>query len=123
MKYLVDSNTVIDFFNGKTEFFNLFDDTENIFISAISVGELFSKAKENSNDDYKLKICKDFCDFLNILPVTQTTAEIFAFLKGKYTSVAQDILWFCAVAIEKDLIIISSNPHLEQIKEVVQKKL
>lgn len=69
MKYLVDSETVIDFFKGKTELFHLFDDTENVFISAMSVGILYEKVLKADNPDEKLEISKDFCQLLNVLPV------------------------------------------------------
>lgn len=78
MKYLVDSETVIDFFKGKTELFHLFDDTENVFISAMSVGILYEKVLKADNPDEKLEISKDFCQLLNVLPVNDrflTTGE------------------------------------------------
>ena len=43
MKFLVDAQTIYDFFNGKTELFHFFEDTEKIYVSVISQGELYSK--------------------------------------------------------------------------------
>lgn len=49
MKYLVDAGTILDFFNGKTELFDFFDNTENIYVSSITIGELNFRARiENS---------------------------------------------------------------------------
>lgn len=61
MKYLVDSQTVIDFLNGKTELFHLFDDTENIYISAMSVGVLYEKVLAAPKTDEKLENLKIQC--------------------------------------------------------------
>ena len=122
MKYLVDSQTVIDFFNGKTELFHLFDDTENIFISAMSVGILYEKVLCADDSEKKLKICKDFCKFLNVLPVDEAVAEKYAELKNIYESVDSAAIWMCATAIVNDLVLVSSNPETSKVKETVSKK-
>ena len=122
MKYLVDSQTVIDFFNGKTELFHLFDDTENIFISAMSVGILYEKVLCADDSEKKLKICKDFCKFLNVLPVDEAVAEKYAELKNIYESVDSAAIWLCATTIINDLVLVSSNPETSKVKETVSKK-
>ena len=122
MKYLVDSQTVIDFFNGKTELLHLFDDTENIYISAMSVGVLYEKVLAAPILDEKIKICKDFCKFLNVLPVDEAVAEKYAELKNIYESVDSALLWLCATAIVNDLVLVSSNPETSKVKETVSKK-
>lgn len=122
MKYLVDSQTVIDFFNGKTELLHLFDDTENIYISAMSVGILYEKVLCADDSEKKLKISKDFCQFLNVLPVDEAVAEKYAELKNIYESVDSALLWLCATAIVNDLVLVSSNPETSKVKETVSKK-
>ena len=122
MKYLVDSQTVIDFFNGKTELLHLFDDTENIYISAMSVGVLYEKVLCADDSEKKIKICKDFCQFLNVLPVDEAVAEKYAELKNIYESVDFALLWLCATAIVNDLVLVSSNPETSKVKETVSKK-
>lgn len=122
MKYLVDSQTVIDFFNGKTELFHLFEDTENIYISAMSVGILYEKVLCADDSEKKLKISKDFCQFLNVLPVDEAVAEKYAELKNIYESVDSALLWLCATAIVNDLVLFSSNPETSKVKETVSKK-
>lgn len=122
MKYLVDSQTVIDFFYGKTELFHLFEDTENIYISAMSVGILYEKVLCADDSEKKLKISKDFCQFLNVLPVDEAVAEKYAELKNIYESVDSALLWLCATAIVNDLVLVSSNPETSKVKETVSKK-
>lgn len=122
MKYLVDSETVIDFFKGKTELFHLFDDTENVFISAMSVGILYEKVLKADNPDEKLEISKDFCQLLNILPVNEAIAEKYAELSTKYNELNSASIWLCATAIVNDLVLVSSHPEILKIKEVVTKQ-
>lgn len=122
MKYLVDSQTVIDFFNGKTELLHLFDDTENIYISAMSVGILYEKVLCADDSEKKLKISKDFCQFLNVLPVDEAVAEKYAELSARYKNVDSAALWLCATAIVNDLVLVSSNPETSKVKETVSKK-
>lgn len=122
MKYLVDSETVIDFFKGKTELFHLFDDTENVFISALSVGILYEKVLKADNPDEKLEISKDFCQLLNVLPVNEAIAEKYAELTTKYNKLNSAFIWLCATAIVNDLVLVSSHPEIIKIKEVVAKQ-
>lgn len=122
MKYLVDSETVIDFFKGKTELFHLFDDTENVFISAMSVGILYEKVLKADNPDEKLEISKDFCQLLNVLPVNEAIAEKYAELITKYNELNSAFIWLCATAIVNDLVLVSSHPEILKIKEVVAKQ-
>lgn len=122
MKYLVDSQTVIDFFNGKTELFHLFDDTENIYISAMSVGILYEKVLGAPEPDEKLKISKDFCRFLNVLPVDEAVADKYAELSAKYKAVDSAALWLCAAAIVNDMVLVSSHPEISKIREVIAKQ-
>lgn len=122
MKYLVDSETVIDFFKGKTELFHLFDDTENVFISAMSVGILYEKVLKADNPDEKLEISKDFCQLLNVLPVNEAIAEKYAELITKYNELNSAFIWLCATAIVNDLVLVSSHPEIIKIKEVVAKQ-
>lgn len=122
MKYLVDSETVIDFFKGKTELFHLFDDTENVFISALSVGILYEKVLKADNPDEKLEISKDFCQLLNVLPVNEAIAEKYAELTTKYNELNSAFIWLCATAIVNDLVLVSSHPEIIKIKEVVAKQ-
>ena len=122
MKYLVDSQTVIDFFNGKTELFHLFEDTENIYISAMSVGILYEKVLCADDSEKKLKISKDFCQFLNVLPVDEAVAEKYAELKNIYESVDSAMLWMFATAIVNHLVLVSSNTETSKVKETVSKK-
>ena len=122
MKYLVDSETVIDFFKGKTELFHLFDDTENVFISAMSVGILYEKVLKADNPDEKLEISKDFCQLLNVLPVNEAIAEKYAELSTKYNELNSAFIWLCATAIVNDLVLVSSHPEILKIKEVVTKQ-
>lgn len=122
MKYLVESQTVIDFFNGKTELFHLFEDTENIYISAMSVGVLYEKVLAAPKPDEKIEISKDFCKFLNVLPVDEAVAEKYAELSARYKNVDSAALWLCATAIVNDLVLVSSNPETSKVKETVSKK-
>lgn len=116
MKYLIDSNTIIDFFNGNTELFGLFDDEENIFVSAVSVGELLVKCAIDS-DEHK-KIAVDFCNYLKILPVDEEIAKKYGELRLSYPAVGENYLWLCATAIVKDMVLFCPKDKVPLVKEI-----
>ena len=86
------------------------------------VGVLYEKILAAPKPDEKIKICKDFCKFLNVLPVDEAVAEKYAELKNIYESVDSAAIWLCATAIVNDLVLVSSNPETSKVKETVSKK-
>ena len=86
------------------------------------VGVLYEKILDAPKPDKKIKICKDFCKFLNVLPVDEAVAEKYAELSARYKNVDSAMLWLCATAIVNDLVLVSSNPETSKVKETVSKK-
>lgn len=124
MKYLVDAGTILDFFNGKTELFDFFDNTENIYVSSITIGELNFRARiENSEPEKNIiQIADDFVHLLHIVNIDETIALEYGKLKQKYLNFNDNKLWLCATAIVQDFVIISGDQSYSEISEIVFKK-
>lgn len=121
MKFLVDAQTIYDFFNGKTELFHFFEDTEKIYVSVISQGELYSKTEKIKKKQEYFRFASDFCHLLHILDVNEPIAIEYSKLKQKYPDLEQNKLWLCATAITRDLIIVSQDKDYLKVKEIVVK--
>lgn len=122
MNYLVDANTIFDFFKGKTELFDFFDDTENIYVSAVTVGKLNYLARIESSEKNAVEIADDFVHLLHVINIDETIASEYGKLKKRYPELGDNRLWICATAVVRDLVIVSSDEGYSGIAEIVVKQ-
>lgn len=122
MNYLVDANTIFDFFKGKTELFDFFDDTENIYVSTITAGELNYLARIESSEKNAVEIADDFVHLLHVINIDETIASEYGKLKQRYPDFNDNKLWLCATAVVRDLVIVSSDEGYSGIAEIVVKQ-
>lgn len=126
MDFLIDADVIIDFFNGKTELFDFFEDTENKYVSVLTVGELNHKVLEyksaKPDTDNVVDIANDFCHLLHIINVDERIAVQYGKLKDKYKNLSDMKLWLCATAITRDMVFVTNDETVLTIKEVVAKK-
>lgn len=127
MDFLIDADVIIDYFNGKTELFDFFEDTENKYVSVLTVGELNHKVLEykSAKPDYDsvIDIANDFCHLLHIINVDERIAIEYGKLKAKYNQIEDSKLWLCATAIIRDMVFVTNDEFVVQVKEVVIKKI
>lgn len=127
MDFLIDADIIIDFFNGKTELIDFFEDTENKYVSVLTVGELNHKVLEykSAKPDYDsvIDIANDFCHLLHIINVDERIAVEYGKLKAKYNQIKDSKLWLCATAIIRDMVFVTNDESVAQVKEVVIKKI
>lgn len=124
MNYLVDALTIFDFFKGKTELFDFFDDTENIYVSVVTAGELNYLARKETPETEKnvIQIAEDFVHLLHIVNIDESIALEYGKLKQRYPEFDDNKLWLCATAVVRDLVIVSSDEGYSGIAEVVVKR-
>ena len=86
MNYLVDALTIFDFFKGKTELFDFFDDTENIYVSVVTAGELNYLARKETPETEKnvVEIAEEFVHLLHIVNIDESIALEYGKLKQRY---------------------------------------
>lgn len=121
MQFLVDSKTILDFFNGVTELFDYFNDEENIHVSVVTQGELFCRAETDEHDGRLNEISSDFTHLLHIAELDEETARCFGRLKAAYPNLSDNSLWICATAIRRDYVILTNSREIAGVKEVVVK--
>lgn len=124
MNYLVDALTIFDFFKGKTELFDFFDDTENIYVSVVTAGELNYLACKETPETEKnvVEIAEEFVHLLHIVNIDESIAMKYGKLKQRYPDFNDNKLWLCATAVVRDLVIVSSDEGYSGIAEVVVKR-
>ena len=123
MNFIVDADTIFDFFKGKSELFHFFDDTEKIFVSCVTVGELNYRARIEQSEKNIVEIANDFVHLLHIVNIDEQIALEYGKLKVDYPSLQDNKLWLCATAIVKDFVLITNDEEYINITELVTKRV
>lgn len=121
MKYIVCTDTIFDFFNGRTELFHFFDEVENIYISTITLGEIHYNSLSMKNSSTVSEISNDFCQLLHVINIDEQIAKKYGELKNKYPSFSDNKLWICASSIISDCVIVSNDSEYNLISEIILK--
>lgn len=126
MSYLLDTDIYIYFLKGnskiKDRIWNAGDD--EIFISAISIAELYFGIFNSTEKDQNLKLIRKNLEELQVQNFTKHTAKIFGRLKSELkkqgTPVADMDLAIAAIAIQNEHTLVTHNTkHFLPIKELL----
>ena len=116
--YLLDTNiiselrrpkphgAVLEWYKNITE--------EDLFISAVSIGEIQTGIElTRTQDKKKAEILEQWlqsiCNIHNVLPMTGSTFRLWAKLMHSQTNTVREDAMIAATAIEKDLIVVTRN--------------
>ena len=116
--YLLDTNiiselrrpkphgAVLEWFKNITE--------EDLFISAVSIGEIQSgieltRVKDKKKAETLEQWLQSISNIHNVLPMTGSTFKLWAKLMHSQTNTVREDAMIAATAIEKDLIVVTRN--------------
>ena len=120
-KILLDTNAYSEFMSGNKLVFDSIIEAEEIYISTIMLGELFSgfqggKKQSKNKEDLKSFLIKDGIKIIN---VSIETAEIFGEIKAELSNSGKMIplndIWIAAHTIETGSKLITFDSHFRQI--------
>lgn len=116
--YLLDTVTVIDYFNGKQ---NVLRRLHNLtfYASSITIGELFFGAYRSYHVVENVKRVHDFILLSTILPCNELTGEHFGQIKQQLTAKGRPIpendIWIAATAMQYELSLVTRDQHFREI--------
>jgi len=120
-KILLDTNAYSEFMSGNKLVFDSIIEAEEIYISTVMLGELFSgfqggKKQTKNKEDLKSFLTKDGIKIIN---VSIETAEIFGEIKAELSNRGKMIplndIWIAAHTIETGSKLITFDSHFRQI--------
>jgi len=119
-KYLIDTDVLIDYIRGNSQAIKFLENTDNdLFISAITVAELFAGVREGSEQD-KINV---FISAFEFLPITHQIAQKGVLIRrdyGKSHGIGFGDSLIAASAIETDSTIVTLNfKHFQMFKNVI----
>lgn len=124
--FLVDTDIIIYWLNNKFPSINAkikSIDDDKIFISSITVAELFYGAFNSSNTNNNLKVVTGLTQNINILNFDPKTGQEFGRIKAELKKSGKIIndsdLFIAATAITHQMTLVTNNEnHFERIKNL-----
>ena len=119
---LLDTNAISYFLSGSKKLLKIFEKSDLVCISVISLGELIYGFKSGSKELLNKKTLNEKLTDpkIKIVKVTKTSAEIYSELKFKLrklgTPIPDNDIWIAAQAIETDSILITYDEHFLKVK-------
>lgn len=119
-KILLDTNIIIALFAGDVRVAKKLSTVPEVFVSSISLGELYYGAWKSSQSRANLRRLHDFSAASAILSIDADTAEDYgrlkAALRDKGRMIPENDLWIAAQALQHKLLLISRDSHFDLVE-------
>ena len=124
MDYLLDTNICVYFMRGNPRVLSMFDKIgiEHIYISEMTVGELYYGAECSNQCEENCKLVESFCKEINILPLSNIWKEFAkqkCYLRRNGRIIEDADIIIGATAIVNKMIIVTENTkHIGRLENV-----
>lgn len=117
--YLLDTNIVIEIFDGNKTFADKVNKQETIYLPSIVLGELYTGINRVANKVKHLKKLNDFLQLCTIINIDSSTAKYYgetvAILYKKGKPIPTNDVWIAALALQHDFTLITNDGHFKEI--------
>lgn len=121
-KVLLDTNIIIALFSGDARVAKKLSTAPEVFVSSISLGELYYGAWKSSQSRANLRRLHEFSAASAILSIDADTAEDYgrlkAALRNKGRMIPENDLWIAAQARQHKLLLISRDSHFDLVEDL-----
>lgn len=118
--FIVDTNIVVPYMKGDLEVIKKFNDAEQIYVTATTVGELYYGYYNSHKVSRNIKTLERFLDDIIVLKCDVKTANYYGqvrlFLKKKGRPIPQNDIWIAATAIQYHLPLVTRDKHFSFIE-------
>ncbi|HRX49560.1 MAG TPA: type II toxin-antitoxin system VapC family toxin [Spirochaetota bacterium] len=121
-RYLLDTNIIIDLFNGDDAVKKKIITLDEIFVPNIVIGELYFGSYGSKKTKSNLKRLEDFIVSSTVISTTVETARIYGHIKNelkkKGTPIPENDIWIAALAKQYSLKLLTRDRHFDSIDEI-----
>ncbi len=121
-KVLLDTNIVIALFKKDENVMNSLKKVSEVFVSNITIGELFFGAEKSFRKEENINKIEKFIQNIVVLPCNLSTSKIYGKIKNelkrKGNPIPENDIWISATAIQNKLLLISRDKHFEKISNL-----
>jgi tRNA(fMet)-specific endonuclease VapC len=121
-KILLDTNIVIEVFDGNRDIADKLSNLSEFFISAVVLGELYIGINRVVRKAKHLRKLNAFLQLCTVLNIDSETAglygKIIAALYKKGKPLPVNDVWIAACAMQHNLILITRDKHFSEIEKL-----
>lgn len=119
---LLDTNIIIALFAGEIPVQQKIEQANEVFVSAIAIGELYFGALNSLRTDENLQRIESFAAANAVLTCDEETARHYGAIKNtlklKGKPIPENDIWIAAIAIQHDLVLVSRDTHFQVIEDL-----
>ncbi len=122
--FLLDSNVIVAAFEEEAGVLDRLrrTPTEQIFIPAVALGELYFGAMKSRRVGENLERLEDFAAASNVLPVDETAARFYGEVRNGLRRIGHPIpendIWIAAIALRHGLALVTRDSHFGHVAEL-----
>lgn len=120
--YLIDTNIAIAFLDGEQAVVDRILESDDTYISVITVGELYYGASYSKNVSENLLRIDRLLQWAILLEVNQSTAAVYGSIKSDLRKSGRPIpdndLWIASSARQHDLALASRDSHFSVVLQL-----
>jgi len=121
-RYLLDTNIIIDLFNGDAAVTKKILNANEIFIPNIVIGELYYGSYGSKKSKSNLKRLEEFILSSTIINTNIETARVYGYIKNelkkKGSPIPENDIWIAAVAKQHSLKLLTRDRHFKSIDDL-----
>lgn len=121
-KYLLDTNIIIGLFASDKDILSHLEKAESIFIPSIAIGELHYGTRKSSRVEENLAKVEEFVAISDILSANEETAYWYGIVKDQLRKAGNPIpendIWIAAIAMQKNLILVTRDKHFKAVENL-----
>ncbi len=125
--YCLDTDIIIEFLRGDNRIYNKIREisrSQPLFITSLSLSELYKGAYLSKNPEEEVKKIKKLLDYLELVTLTEKSAEIFGRIHNellKMGKITQEFdLLIASISMAYNLILVTRNDkHYKNIPNLI----
>jgi len=118
-KYLLDTNIVIAIFAGDTDVLKRLAQSNEVFLPAIALGELYYGARKSTHIDANIGRIDELAASSALLGCDVDTSRHYGRIKNdlraKGRPIPENDIWIAAVAHQHGLTLVSRDAHFDEV--------
>ncbi len=121
MRYLIDSDWIVSFLNGRRKAVELLESvlSDGVAVSAISWGEVLEGTQDYPDGDARIAQLEAFSRTFDIISVDVQVAHQYASIRRVLRTdgrlIPDNDLWIAATALSRQLTLVSRDQHFDRV--------
>lgn len=117
--YLLDTNAAIAHRKGDPALVNMIDNADAVFVSSITLGELYFGAYKSGRIEANLADTEQLASSGAVINCDVGTARVYGLtrhqLRAKGRPIPENDVWIAAVALQHNLTLLTKDEHFKSV--------